>query len=94
VVRPEEQLELLGEVLDGRDLLQDFLDPFRQQPVEGLALDPHEIGKGQGLLEHGEAHTFATRNQQIRQQKSPLLGTANYRREKWARGRRHGNPSV
>jgi hypothetical protein len=44
-VLPEMQLELFGEVLDRRDLLEDLLQTLCQEPVEGLPLDADEVGK-------------------------------------------------
>ena len=44
-VLAEVQLELFGEVLDRRDFLEDLLQTFGQEPIEGLPLDAHEVGK-------------------------------------------------
>ncbi len=68
----EGQLELLGEVLDRRDLLEDLLEAFIQEPVEGLPLDTDEIRKRQDLLDLGETDTVADWDERVRQEISPL----------------------
>ena len=42
----------------GRDLLEDLLQAFAQEPIEGLPLDANEIGKRKHLVELGETDTF------------------------------------
>jgi hypothetical protein len=67
LVTAEVQLELLGEVLDGANLFEDFLDPFIQEPIEGLPLDGDEVRKGENLVELGETDTVPSRNELVRQ---------------------------
>jgi hypothetical protein len=67
LVTAEIQLELLSEVLDGTDLFEDFLDPFIQEPIEGLPLDGDEVRKGEHLIELGETDTVPSRNELVRQ---------------------------
>ncbi len=88
LVLAEDQLVGLGEVLDRRDLRQDLPDPVLQQPVEGFALDPDEVWKGQHLRDLRERDTFATRHDDFRQER-PLLEEDG--RKSSVRGRRHGN---
>jgi hypothetical protein len=38
------EFELFGEVLDRGDFVEDLAEALRQEPVEGLALDPDQIG--------------------------------------------------
>jgi hypothetical protein len=73
-VLTEQQLIGLGEVLDGRDFVQDLPDPLFQQPVEGRALDPDQVREWQHLRDLGEGDTLTTRNDDIRQKESPLRG--------------------
>src|SRR5690606_17086639 len=53
VVGVELQLELqrLGEVLDGGDVGERLLQAPIEEPLEGVALDCHEIGKRERLLD-------------------------------------------
>ena len=53
VVGVELQLELqsLGEVLDGRDVGEGLLQSLLEEPLEGLSLDRHEIGKRERFLD-------------------------------------------
>ena len=71
-VLPEMELELLGEVLDRRDLLEDLLQALGQEPVEGLPLDADEVRKRKRLVELGETDTVADRDERVRQERSPL----------------------
>ena len=71
-VLAEVELELLGEVLDRRDLFEDLLQAFGEEPVEGLPLDAHEVGERKDLVELGETDTVADRDERVRQELSPL----------------------
>ena len=71
-VLAEMQLELFGEVLDRRDLLQDLLQALGEEPVERSTLDAHEVGKRKRLVELGETDTVADRDERVRQERSPL----------------------
>ena len=73
LVLAEVQLELLGEVLDGRNLLEDLLEAFVQEPIEGVLLDRNEVGKLENLVELGETDTIPNRHELIRQAE-PLPG--------------------
>ena len=66
------ELELLGEVLDGRDFLEYLLQALSEEPIEGLSLDTDEIGKRQDLVELGETDTVAKWHEGVRQVLSPL----------------------
>jgi hypothetical protein len=72
-VLPEIELELLGEVLDGRNLLEDLLEAFVQEPIEGVLLYGNEVGKLKYLVELGETDTIPNRHELIRQAE-PLPG--------------------
>ena len=71
-VLAEVELELLGEVFDRRDFLEDLPQALCEEPVEGLSLDAHEVGKRQDLVELGETDTVADRDEGVRQELSPL----------------------
>ena len=70
-VLAEVELELLGEVLDRRDFLEDFLQTLSDQPVEGDSLDAHEVGKWKYLIDLGEIDAVADRDERVRQELSP-----------------------
>ncbi len=72
LVLAEVELELFGEVLDRRDLFEDLPQTLCEEPVEGLTLDPHEIGERKHLVELGETDTVADGNERVRQELSPL----------------------
>jgi hypothetical protein len=86
----EHQLERSGEVLDRRNLGQDLTDPFLQQPVERLALDTDQIGKGEDLGNLGERHAGTSRNDLVRQERSLLGRNSTIVVER----RRHANLAV
>src|SRR5207249_2316484 len=71
LVTAEDQLELLGEVLDWGDLLEHFLQSLRQEPLERRPLHADEVRERQDLLELGEAEALSTRNQDVRQEGPP-----------------------
>jgi hypothetical protein len=79
-VLPEIELELLGEVLDGRNLLEDLLEAFVQEPIEGVFLDRNEVGKLEDLVELGETDTIPNRHELIRQAE-PLPGDVESARQ-------------
>jgi hypothetical protein len=78
VVATEVQLELFGEILDRGDFLEDLFEAFVQEPVEGLPLDAHEVGKRQDLVELGETDTLTDRDELVRQE-IPLPGNIDRR---------------
>ena len=57
----ELELELTGEVLDGRDVGQDLGDPLVEEPLEGRSLDGDQVGKLEDLGKTGERKTLTGR---------------------------------
>jgi hypothetical protein len=79
-VLAEIELELLGEVLDGRNLFKDLLEAFVQKPIEGVLLDRDEVGELKDLVEFGETDTIPNRHELVRQAE-PLPGDVESARQ-------------
>src|SRR4051794_11324609 len=74
LVLAEVELELFGEVLDRAYFVEDLLDAFVQELVEGLLLDRDEVWELQNLLELGETDAVTYRNELVRQGLDPSQG--------------------
>jgi len=72
LVPPEDQLIGLGEVLDWRDLGEHLGQAVPEQPIEGLALDPDQVGEREDFGDTGERNTVTTRHYDLRQKVSLL----------------------
>jgi hypothetical protein len=86
----ELELELAGEVLDGRDVAQDLGDALVEEPLERFPLDGDEIGKLEDLPKLGEGQTFRDAR---RANVTPLREGARRPAPEWsasARTGRHG----
>src|SRR5205807_3387014 len=65
-------LEGPGEILDRGDLVEDLADPLAHEPVERLALDPHQVRQRQDLGNPGKGNAVATGDDDFRQERSLL----------------------
>ena len=68
----EVELELLGVILDRRDLVEDLAQSRFDEPVEGRPLDGHEVRERERLPQLREGDAVADRDERVGQGRSPL----------------------